>query len=230
MRYAIYYSPAQDHPLTQCASRWLGRNAYSGEIIATDHGLDAFLTSPKKYGFHGTLKAPFKLANSVYEEDLIELFDQFASEHTAFTLKALTLAQIGPFFALVSAEADDALQSFAESVVRGFEPMRAPLSHADIERRNPSRLTPAQWNNLQRWGYPYVMDEFRFHLTLTGPVDTAQSGDVETAIKHHFDGFINAPLTIDTIALFTEPRRGDPFTVLRTACLSKEKEEADHEH
>jgi hypothetical protein len=97
--------------------------------------------------------------------------------------------------------------------------MRAPLSQADIERRNPAKLSDQQRAYLERWGYPYVMDEFRFHLTLTGPVDDADSSRVEEAINTHFEAFLDKPLPIETLGLFAEQERGGPFSVLRVASL-----------
>ena len=36
-----------------------------------------------------------------------------------------------------------------------------------------SGLTDRQEALLTQWGYPYVMEEFRFHITLTGALDPA---------------------------------------------------------
>lgn len=220
MRYAIYYTPHAAHPLSKCVSTWLGRDAFTGDLVQTDHRMGAHLTSARKYGFHGTLKAPFNLADGVREAELIELFDSFAASHQTFTLSKLMLAKLGDFFALVPSEASDALHDLAEDAVRSFEPLRAALSDSDIERRNPSALSARQRANLHRWGYPYVMEEFQFHLTLTDRVDEAHSDAVEAAIRNHFERFIDQPFPIATLGLFVEPARGEPFTVRRIAALS----------
>jgi putative phosphonate metabolism protein len=219
MRYAIYYTPPEEAPLSQYVATWLGRNAFTGEMLETTHGLDDLLASPRKYGFHGTLKAPFHLAKGVREDDLIELFDTFAQNHSAFTLPSIQLSKLGPFFALTPSAPNGQLETLGSDAVRTFEPMRAPLSQADIERRNPAKLSDQQRAYLERWGYPYVMDEFRFHLTLTGPVDDADSSRVEEAINTHFEAFLDKPLPIETLGLFAEQERGGPFSVLRVASL-----------
>lgn len=220
LRYAVYFTPPADDPLSTCAMRWLGRDAFTGQTVETFHGLDEHLVSPRKYGFHGTLKAPFQLVAGVRENELVELFDNFAAEHNAFELPDMTLARLGEFFALLPSEPSIALSQLAARAVKAFEPMRAPLSAADIARRNPDKLSPNQRAHLARWGYPYVMDEFRFHMTLTDQIEDADSEQVEQAIRAHFSAFIDHPLSIATLALFVERARGEPFTVLQIAALS----------
>lgn len=222
MRYAIYYAPAPDDPLTTDASRWLGRDAFSGETFGPPaslpmpaeqwHGLVA---DPQRYGFHATLKAPFELREGQTEADLIEAFDCFAASMTAFEIPRLVLGQLGPFFALVPHSVYPSLQEFAASVVEEFEPFRAPLSEADVARRRPERLSEAQRSYLLQWGYPYVMEEFRFHMTLTGPVETTLTPQVRDELQMRFSRYTDAALPIDGLALFTESARGAPFTIHR---------------
>ncbi len=107
------------------------------------------------------------------------------------------------------------LQIFAASVVEAFEPFRAPLSDADIARRRPERLTEAQRKNLATWGYPYVMDEFRFHMTLTTQVEAEHASPVGAELRHRFGAYEGVPLAIDGLALFVETARGEPFTIHR---------------
>lgn len=219
MRYAIYFAPPSDDRLSQTASRWLGRDAFTGGALdcpenpALGREDQMVLTAePRRYGFHGTLKAPFELTPQRGEPDLIAAFDEFAAEIEPFEVPEIALHQIGPFFALVSAEACPALQHLAEQAVRRFEPFRAPLSEADLARRNPERLTQRQREYLAAWGYPYVFDEFQFHLTLTGPVPEEMHRPMREALETVFAEFIGKPLAVSTIALFAEERRGAPFT------------------
>ncbi|MDE3760643.1 DUF1045 domain-containing protein [Sinorhizobium meliloti] len=220
MRYAIYFAPPSDDRLSQTASRWLGRDAFTGGALDCPEnpaiGCEeqmALTTEPRRYGFHGTLKAPFGLSSSRREADLIAAFDEFAAEIEPFEVPEIVLDQIGPFFALVSAEPCPPLQRLAEQAVRRFEPFRAPLSEADLARRNPERLTQRQREYLAEWGYPYVFEEFQFHLTLTGPVPEEMQRPMRMALETVFAEFIGKPLAVSTIALFAEERRGAPFTV-----------------
>lgn len=221
MRYALYFTPAEHDPLTEAAAHWLGRDAFSGsqypapENAALSAAEIVRLTAdPRRYGFHATLKAPFELKPGMSEADLIRAIEAFAQETLAFEIPKVVVGQLGPFFALVPDKLHQPLQDFAASVVEEFEPFRAALSEADIARRRPEKLTPPQRDNLARWGYPYVMEEFRFHMTLTGPVEPELAGVMREELDRRFGAFTNRPLPIDGLAVFVERERGAPFSVL----------------
>ncbi|MDF0695790.1 DUF1045 domain-containing protein [Rhizobium sp. MC63] len=220
MRYALYFSPPKDDPLTGAASLWLGRDAFSGETYAApDHErlgqAEQFeLTAdPRRYGFHATIKAPFSLAASVTEKDLLTVAEEFASRTPAFEIPELVLGQLGRFFALIPASLHQPLQDFAAKVVKSFEPFRATLSPADIARRNPEKLSDSQRANLQRWGYPYVMEDFGFHMTLSGQVPETRAEVMKAILTERFADFTGRPLSISGLAVFVEETRGAPFKV-----------------
>ncbi|MDQ0318087.1 putative phosphonate metabolism protein [Pararhizobium capsulatum DSM 1112] len=220
MRYALYFTPPADDPLTLSAATWLGRDAFIDGSVAMPavEGFDAqelkqLTADPRRYGFHATVKAPFSLADGRSESELLQALDEFSAECASFDIPDIVVGQLGSFFALVPAEPCDALQIFAAETVRRFEPFREPLSAEDIARRNPEALPPSQRTNLQTWGYPYVFDDFRFHMTLTGPVPEDRQAPMRQALNRAFAGFVGRPLPITTLALFVEPRRGAPFTV-----------------
>ncbi len=220
LRYALYFTPPAVDPLTQAAAAWLGRDAFSDEqqhrptVSGVDDAeLDTLLADPRRYGFHATLKAPFGLAEARPEAELMDAFEAFCERTAPFDIPRVIVGQLGPFFAIVPDQVYPQLQDFAASVVEHFEPFRAPLSEADIIRRKPERLTESQRANLMRWGYHHVMDDFRFHMTLTGPVDPAKAAHLEQVLDHRFAAFINRPLPVSGLGLFIEPQRGAPFTV-----------------
>jgi len=229
LRYAVYFTPAADDPLTDAASRWLGRNAFSLEEGERPDGLPfpaaqwtSLVAEPRRYGFHATLKAPFELNTKRSEDELLAAFDDFCAHTPSFQIPKVVIGQLGSFFALVPYLLHPPLQDFAAAVVETFESFRAPLSEADIARRRPERLTEAQRGNLMRWGYPYVMDEFRFHMTLTGPVEPGLAPLVRETLEERFAAFIKAPLPISGLALFVEPERGAPFNVCRWKPLDRQ--------
>lgn len=220
MRYAIYFAPPLNDPISRVAANWLGRNPFTDELIEAPAitGLSsaeiAFHTAaPRRYGFHGTLKAPFRLADGAGEESLLQALSDFGATVQAFEIETMVIGKIGPFFALVPDGPVPDLVDLAARVTREFEPYRAPLTEADIQRRNPEKLSSAQLANLHRWGYPYVLDEFRFHMTLTGPVDPADSDRVEQALHAFFDPVLSEPVDVRNIALFIEEEIGAPFRV-----------------
>lgn len=213
MRYAIYFSTNADHPLTRAAAAWLGRDAFDAYIPAAV-GREELVDEPARYGFHGTLKAPFHLHNGIDEASLFDAFDEFCAETPSFEIPEIVIGQLGPFFALIPGKnAHAGINALAEACVRTFEPFRAPLSEADVARRKPEALPERQRQYLLEWGYPYVFEEFRFHMTLTGAVPEADRSDVRSRLEMHFGSFAGKPLAVSHLALFVEPERGAPFNV-----------------
>jgi putative phosphonate metabolism protein len=221
MRYAIYFCPPPAADLARQAAIWLGRDAFSGDMLVPvaagplSAGEVAYHTAAaRRYGFHATLKAPFRLAAGETEASLAAAINAFAADTTPPTIAHLALKQIDGFFALVPDVRTPELDTFAAAVVERFDRFRAPLTDADIARRNPETLSPRELQYLHKWGYPYVFEAFRFHMTLTGRVAGAEATRVRAAIEEHFGDFIGAPLEVDTLALFGEPDSGGPFQVL----------------
>lgn len=220
MRYAIYYTPPRDHPLTRAASSWLGRDAFSGlnlphaERTGLALGEIAYFTAvPRRYGFHATLKPPFRLADGVSESDLLSMAEQFSREAEPVIIPKVTVARLGGFFAIVPEEPNPALNEFAGRIVALFDKLRAPLTEKEFERRDPEKLSTTQLRNLQNWGYPYVFDDFRFHMTLTGHVEPADRPRIHAALDRHFHDMLADPLAIDHLAVFIERELGAPFEV-----------------
>lgn len=219
MRYAIYFTPPASDRLTQTASAWLGRDPFTERDLPAPEGLDEetwrnLTAEPRRYGFHATLKAPFSLAAGTTETDLLDAFQAFCAKTAPVIIPTLTLGALGPFFALTPKDDSTAIDSLCSSIVDAFEPFRGPLSPQDMARRKPERLTERQRDLLARYGYPYVHEEFRFHMTLTGPVVDAEQGTVSALLNQRFAAFLGQPLEVGHLALFAERERGAPFHVL----------------
>lgn len=213
MRYAIYFTPTENDALTRKASRWLGRNAFTGARHDVPDIYVDTIAEPQRYGFHATLKAPFTLHDDSNEQDLFIALKTFAASRQAFDIPKVILGDLGPFFAIVPSQLYQPLQDFAADVVAHFEPFRAPLSEGDIARRRPQHLSESQRQNLSQWGYPHVMDDFRFHMTLTGPVNENDRARVSEVLGAEFSEFTDRPLSISGLGLFVEEARGAPFIV-----------------
>ena len=213
MRAAVFYAPAPGSTLADLAAGWLGRDAFTGHATRpADPTRDAIVAEPARYGCHATLKAPFRLVEGADLAGVARRLRDVCAERTAPTIRRLTLAQLGPFFALVPAEPEPALATLEADVLRTFEPYRAPLDASEIARRRPDRLTLRQLEHLHRWGYPFVLDEFRFHVTLTGALREGQEA-VRRDLEARFADVLGRPLPLDGLALFVEPEPGAPFHV-----------------
>ena len=129
------------------------------------------------------------------------------------TVPRLRIERLGPFFALTPAEPVQGLNALADRIVRELDSFRAPLGEAGIARRNPDLLTPRQLANLHRWGYPYVGDDFSFHMTLTGPVEANEAAAVHAALSEVFRPVLGQPVAVASIALFVEKTPGAPLAV-----------------
>lgn len=207
-RYAIYYCPPQENLLNKAAEEWLGYSAWLHEEVARPDGLSLPLdqlskitSKPAVYGFHATLKAPMRLAEDCTFAMLSKAVEECAGILESIDIKVLTLRWIGSFLALVPDASSQELQNLSGAIVGQLDSMRAPLTDADIERRNPSKLTPNQLSHLHQWGYPYVGDEFRFHMTLSGPVAEEQKQEVENAARQHFGDLIDSPIYVDQLVI-----------------------------
>ncbi len=220
MRYAFYFSPAPGEVLHDLGASWLGRDAATGKAVEYPDldGLGASelasITGPaRRYGFHATLKAPFRLAEGKSEADLIEALEVFAENVTVFEIPSLVIGNIDGFLALVPGGSVTELNIFANSVVETFEPLRAPLTERDIERRNPDSMSSVELKNLLRWGYPYVFDSFRFHMTLTTRLPDAEIARIKAAAETHFAPILSRPVPVRALSLFVETEPGAPFEI-----------------
>ncbi|MFK8036088.1 MAG: DUF1045 domain-containing protein [Hyphomicrobiales bacterium] len=232
MRYALYFTPPEDHDLTRAANTWLGRNAFSGEMLPQESlgSLSAayisdITSAPRRYGFHGTLRAPFYLAPNKSKHELATAVDQFSKAQKPFKMPALKVGRLGPFFALVPAEDTTQLNQFTGEVLKAFEPFRAPLTEADYQRRKPERLTERQRNYLKEWGYPYIFDDFRFHMTLTGPVPEEEADAMEDVLENIFAPHLNSNIFCKGPSLFVESEANGPFIANDTASKNTPKTE-----
>jgi len=220
MRYAICFTPPASDPLTLAAAEWLGRSVYSGETADPPavRGLAlqeiAFYTAvPRRYGFGGVLKAPFRLREGSTESGLLRDLMHFSGMFSPFVIPPLRVARHHDLFGLMPVQPSAELDDLAASVVEHFDRYRAPLSEAEIERCDPDGLSGLQFANLCRWGSAHVMEEFRFHMPLTGPVAQKDAGRMELALKSLFDPLLTQPVLFGNIALMVEEGTGGPFRV-----------------
>ncbi len=219
-RYALYAAPPPDSRLWPFGSSVIGYDAATASDLAfpkhppcDSSDWAAMTEDPRRYGFHGTLKAPFVLAAGCPEGELLEAAMLFAERRPAFVVPALEVALLGRFVALVPAAPSPALGALAADCVREFDRFRAPLTEADRARRLKSPLTPRQIDHLDAWGYPYVFEDFRFHMTLTGALPESRRAEVRAALDAAYRK-VSEPLRLDALCIYRQADRSSRFTIL----------------
>ena len=226
-RYAIYYAAAAGSDLARFGAQLLGYDAHSGEDLPFADGVLPSLPDwrdltrdPRKYGFHATLKAPLTLAPGLTEAELLAACATFAATPRPIPVIQPVVDSISGFIAVVPAECPAELTQLAADCVRDFDKFRAPLTADDRARRNPSALTPRQCEHLDRWGYPYVMENFRFHMTLTGRLEAQRREPILAMLRGRFSALGLTRLAIDQIAVFRQDGADSRFRILDQFALT----------
>lgn len=221
-RYAVYFALPGDSALWRLGQRWLGRDCETGAALSPP-ALDGWpaaeiaeiTAAPRRYGFHATLQAPFHLAPGVSLRQLEDSLGAFAAGQRPFLAPPLEISAIGSFLALTLSAPCPEMDALAAAAVEHFDPLRAPLSEDELARRLESGLTPRQQELLCRWGYPYVMEEFRFHMTLTGPIaDAGERQDLQTRLADLLRPLLTAPVPVREISLYRQETRTAPFALI----------------
>jgi len=217
-RYAIYYAAALGSALDRFGAGMLGYDAYKGNDLPFPDGVPAdwrtLTEDPRKYGFHATLKAPMALADSKTEAELAAACEAFASAPRRIPVIEPVVDSISGFIAVIPKAPSSELQQLAADATREFDSFRPPLTPEDRARRNPEKLSPRQRDYLDRWGYPYVMDEFRFHMTLTGRLDAERRGPMVAMLRERFAEIDLMRLVVDRIALFRQDDAASRFRII----------------
>jgi putative phosphonate metabolism protein len=227
-RYALYYASAPHSELDRFGAHLLGYDAFRGETLPFPDGIEQMLPDwrdltqdPRKYGFHATLKAPMVLADGKSEAELVTACAEFAAMPRPIPMIKPVVSSIGDFIAIVPSQPSAELQELAADAVSRFDGFRAPLTAKDRARRNPDRLPPRQRDYLERWGYPYVMEEFRFHMTLTGRLPAERRETVLAILRQRFAALDMNSLAVDRLALFKQNDPSFRFQIVQQYSLTR---------
>lgn len=217
-RYGIYWAPPSGSALHRLGAQWLGRDPESGEALAQPllppiaAARFAELTADARgYGFHATLKPPFR--STAGREAVLAAVADAAAAFPAFEAPALKVGRVGSFLALVPDGDMAPWRRLSDHLVESLDPLRRPPGDAELARRRAAGLTPAQEENLTRWGYPYLFDDWRFHMTLTCRLTSPERERVEVGALGHFAGLSSRPFPVTGIAVF-EQVDGAPFRII----------------
>ena len=227
-RYALYFAPAPTSAWWLAGCNWLGRDAVDDAVCLQPaiSGVSAIqqrqmTATAARYGFHATLKAPFRLTAGASPAELLALAAEFAAGEASLPLPALAVRPLGDFLALQLPPDSIAIRPVSNLAMRcvgRFDWLRAPPSAAELARRREPVLTARQDALLARWGYPYTEEEFRLHFTLTDNLLTL-APEVRHAVRQAADMAFAVALPqypqIDGLTIFRELAPGRPFMLWR---------------
>ncbi|MEO1223209.1 MAG: DUF1045 domain-containing protein [Pseudomonadota bacterium] len=224
-RYAIYFFPEPTSLLAKLGQAWLGRSVEAGTDVGQppkdlEPGVPCDVwrkvtAMPRTYGFHATLKAPFRLAAGERRETLEQAVADLASGLVPFALPPLRVTALGGFLALCLGEPSIEMGALADRCVIDLDRFRAPLTAAERSKRRPERLTARQRDHLDRWGYPYVCEDFLFHMTLTGSLPEEMRDNVAPILQRLMAPLGQTTHRVDRLSLFYQSRPGAPFVMIR---------------
>ena len=223
-RFAIYFTPAPG-PFADFGAAWLGWDAVNGVTLPAPNlpnlpmSLKEITKTPRKYGLHATVMHPFRLAPDRDEGEVETALEEFCLRYGPIAIDSLKLMRMGGFLALVPNKRNNRLNLLAAAAVKRFDTFRAQPMEDEILKRDSGRLSANQRRMLELWGYPYVMDEFRFHITLTEKLPEFQIERIENAIELLFKSHLPQPFEIDALSL-TGEALDDRFHVIRRCKLS----------
>ncbi|MCS6892587.1 MAG: DUF1045 domain-containing protein [Rhodovarius sp.] len=212
-RFALYWAPTLEDPLHALGSRWLGRDAETGAALPQPDlpGMAELTAEARRYGLHATLKAPFRLARPYAEFRAAAA--ALARRTRPFLLPPLRVDELDGFLALRESAPCPPLQALADACVIELDPFRAPLSEEELARRRRSPLSPRQEAYLERWGYPYVLDQWRFHVTLSRRLGAAERALLRPAAEALLGEAAARPRLVCELCLFSEAAPGAPFLI-----------------
>jgi uncharacterized protein DUF1045 len=227
-RYAIYFVPPARSDLYRFGARFLGYDCYSGDDLGhpPDIGLAAaaweeLTREPRRYGFHATLKAPFRLLPAFTEADLAAELHRFSALPRASVSVAPAVRAIERFIAIVPRGASPAVDELAADCVTVFDRFRRPLTPQERDKRVAAGASGRQIENLDRWGYPFVFEDFRFHMTLTGAIDASRHRQIIALAQAAFERIEESrSLPITQLVLARQDAPAARFRVVREAKLA----------
>ncbi len=211
-RYSIYYVP--DGLLGKFGASWLGWDIQARKSVPflqiqnTEIDLNQLTEKPRKYGFHGTLKAPFRLKSCKTEKELIADFEGFCRNQSSVSSDKLVLQVINDFLALAPGKQSKQINRLAQNCVTYFERYRAPLNKMELAKRRSKPLTIYQQEMLSKWGYPYVFKDFKFHLTLTGKISKTHVDELLSFLGPKIKPIVGDRFSIKELVLVGEDREG----------------------
>ncbi|MDR2349246.1 MAG: DUF1045 domain-containing protein [Deltaproteobacteria bacterium] len=209
-RLAVYFVPEDDSPLGIFGGRLLGRLPRAGTPVERasfpgprGRGFERSAEKAGRYGFHATLVAPF--VPRVSEKTVANALKEFSKTRETIRMPGLAPKIMpGRFAALVPGDAvPESLGKLEKALVETMDEFR----DKSVPPKDRGPLTERQKILMKKWGYPRVLGEFRFHLTLAGDVDE----NFFRLVGELMTPAVLEPFAIDSLSLSRE----DPDGIFR---------------
>jgi Protein of unknown function (DUF1045) len=220
-RYAIYYTPQPGSALAAFGRSWFGRANDGATLRAfSDAGLAGpsfakIPTAPARYtGLHALFKAPFALRDGIGPDALKTRLISFAARRKPVATGPLTLSRAGRFLVLRPVDPAPALEWLAAQCVGAFEDFAATASEETRVGDPASPLSDYQRLLLASFGDPYVLSEYRFYITLTGPLDPTHLERVAQALWPVLEEICTSGVTVDGLSLFADAGGSSPMRLM----------------
>jgi hypothetical protein len=211
MRYAIYFCPASDTALGRLGHDWLAASPHAPELpgISTERR-NALLVKARRYGWHATIRAPFTPAVDVAYDDVRRAVVSVAHACASFELP-LHIHRLAGFLALRPCVDGAAPKQLATTCLKALLPLCAPLSKEMLDRRSVG-LDADEVRLLQGYGYPYVLDRYRFHLTLSAPAIESEENVMREWLEPRVAEL--PPTRVDALSICREATPGGAFELV----------------
>jgi len=214
-RYAVYWAPEETTALARFGARWLGAPAEAASALGLEAAeVEAATAEPARYGFHGTLLAPFRLKRGVDGKALGAHLERFAAARPPIRLSPLKIERIGSFLALVPGAREAKIRALHIQCLFAFERFRGPSAPKEQTRREAGAGETTEKLLLAQWGYAHVLHLFRFHLTLTGRLSDAARARFAAALEVEVEALNAEPVALDSLCLFGDPGEGRRFRLI----------------
>ena len=221
-RFAIYYAPTKGSGLEEFGKQWFGWDPLDAKFINKKQrinylnrfgiknlkNIDKNVLIAKKYGFHGTLIPPFKLNKNYSTNTLFKKTEDIAKKFKKFKFYKFKLKIINNFYAFIQNKKNSDINKLSNRLVKELFKFRSPLTKKEIDKRNPSKLSKLQLNILYKWGYPYLMTEFNFHMTLASEVTGNKLYSELKKIEKKKEIILNEINNFDKIYIYGENQKG----------------------
>lgn len=185
--FSICYTPRPGSALAQFGRSWFGRandgttlQAFSASAVG-GHSQDSITPTPGRYfGLHASFVAPTPLREDVRLDEVRTHLQRFAARRKPIETGPLKLTRVRRSLVLRPVEPRPELDWLALQCFSAFDTYTAETGPAEAEYPHLSRY---QRLLLKSFGQPNVMSEYRFGLTLTGPLDERQFERVFVALR-----------------------------------------------